>query len=219
MIKLLVHALLLTVLLTAPATAQSLSDDFNDGVIDPSKWSVGSGFSHRAVDYNSVAVTASEPSGSLVFERLSPSPYPQFNAYTSLGVFDLRGRRSSAFLDASGGLNVYLAIGQDGQHLARIEAVAGYDGSFWAQCEYSNGNKYLNKICIQPADYSPQYLAIRVQSNSVIFESSADGVNWVALWIIHGAAFANGSQVEIGGGMYQPSGGVISGLIDNLTVN
>lgn len=210
--------LLLTLTLTIAANAQILSDDFNDGVPDTSKWITGTGFSNDAINYNPSVVTSSETGGMLTFTHPGSFSFWVANAYTSQSTFDLRETRSSAYLDPASGLSVWLAIGQDPTHFARIAAIAGADGTFFVQCDYWNGNKISHTGCVQAPDYAVGFLAIRVHNNRILFESSPDGLTWTQVGSVIGAGFANPARVEVGGGGFFPFGSTITGRIDDLLV-
>jgi hypothetical protein len=220
--KILIMTSVLVLFCALTATAQILSDDFNDGVPDTTKWIIGTGFSNDAINYDPTIVTSSEASGSLVFTHPGSYPFWKANAYESRAVFDMSGRRASALLDASGGAHAWLAVGQDSNHFARIAAMAGADGSLFAQCDFWDGNKQSHVVCVPPADYSAQtaYLAIRIQGNKVFYESSPDGATWTTRLTLNapGAGFFNSSRIEVGGGMFKPDAGAVTGTVDDVKV-
>jgi hypothetical protein len=212
--------LALILALAFSASAQTLlSDDFSSSTPSP-VWITGIGFSQGILNYYPAIVTSDQSGGQLVFTHPGSLGFWAGNAYMSQGVFNLSGRRASALLNATTGLQVWIAVGQDANHFARIEAVHGYDGLNYVQCDYSDSNKFRALVCVQPADYSAQsaYLSIRFQNNKVIFESSPDGLTWIERWRLNGGSFASAARVEVGGGMFQPFGGAITGAIDNVRV-
>jgi len=212
--------LFLSLLLIVPPQVL-LSDDFSSPVPN-AQWITGTGFSEDAINYYPSIVTSDQSSGALVFTHPGSLNFWAGNAYQSVDVFNLNGRRASAKLDPTGGLTVWVSVGQDSFHHARVEAVHGYDNTNFALCDFVNGSKVWHVVCIQPSDYSPvddAYLSVRFQGGATIFESSPDGFNWSEIGRVNSNhAFSSASRVEVGAGMFQPSGGAVSGSIDNVLV-
>ena len=98
---------------TLSAMAQTLSDDFNDGVFNPAVWATDTAISVQLFNVRPDLVTIDESSGQLVFSENGLQVYGGTNAYVTNAVYDLRGRRISAKLSAAGGLDVWIAAGTD----------------------------------------------------------------------------------------------------------
>lgn len=210
---LLASTLLLTVL---------VSDDFNDGVIDSSLWTTGAGFANDSFNFFPGVVTADESTGALTFTHPGSFQFGTYNTYASNAAFNLRDSRTSALVNADGGAWVYLAIGYDSRHMARIGAQKLNDGLVYVTCEVWDGvgHRTLHP-CITGAQYdaNSKYLAIRVDGTKVIFESSPDGSNWTMRFTVKAVQFtANDCRLEIGGGGYFPDAGSRSGQVDNFQV-
>ena len=205
-------SLLLTVL---------ISDNFNDGVIDSNLWTTGVGFANDSFNFFPGVVTADESTGALVFTHPGSFQSGTYNTYASNASFNLRDSRTSALVNADDGAWVYLAIGYDSRHLARIGAQK-VDGLIYVNCEVWDGigHRTMNP-CITGAEYdaNSRYLAIRVNGTKITFESSPDAVNWTPRFTVKAVQFtANDCRVEIGGGGYFPDAGAHSAYVDDFQV-
>lgn len=210
------RAMLITVLLFSPL----VNDNFNDGVVDSGLWTTGAGFANDSFNFFSSVVSADESSGKLVFTHPGSFRFGTYNAYASNASFNLRDSRASALVNVEDGAWVYLAIGYDARHMARIGAQKLGDGLVYVTCEVwdGEGHRTLNP-CIPGSRYDTlsKYLAIRVNGSKIIFESSPDGSTWTPHLTVKAVQFtANDLRVEIGGGGFFPDAGVHSGWVDDF---
>lgn len=197
-----------------------VSDNFNDGMIDPSIWSEGVGFANDSFNFFPGVVSADESTGALVFTHLGSFQFATYNTYASNASYNLRDSRTSALVNADGGAWVYLAVGYDSRHLARIGAQKASDGLTYVTCEVWDGVGHRTlSTCITGAEYdaNSKYLAIRVDGTKAIFESSPDGHTWTTRFTVKAVQFtANDCRLEIGGGGYFPDAGLRSAYVDDF---
>lgn len=214
MIKLL--SLVLFLLLVA-----TVSDDFNDGVIDASLWSTGTAISTQSFNVRPDLVTVDESSGQLVFTESGNQTFYGMNAYVTNAAYDVRGKRVSAKLSRAGGLDVWIAVGTD--RFNHVEAALiddGQGGTLVLTQSYLNDAVALDYFYTQAIDIQ-DYIALRFSSNGniVYCETSADGVNWnVRGTLKHRLSYLNASRVELGGGGFRPDAGLFTATIDDFKV-
>lgn len=203
---------------TLSAMSQTLSDDFSG---TSNLWTVGAGFANDAINYYPNIVTADQSSGALVFTHAGSFDYWAANAYMTMATYDVRSKRVSAKLSRAGGLEVYLAVGESPQYMARVTLMNGGANTFVVfeahNDRYNNPNVY-----IQPADFDPvqhAYFALRFTNKGIVCETSPDGLNWSAVGLLKGRQeYAATSRVEVGAGMFKPDAGAVTGTIDDVKI-
>lgn len=188
-----------------------VSDNFDDGIIDASLWTSGTGFYADPINYTRV-VTVDESSGQLVFTHPGNSNYWTANAYESSAAYDVSGRRVSVKLQHQHA-EAWLAVGRSDLHKADVTILnAGLDNNDTAlRFEVVDADTYdqIHYFWIQAADYdalADAYVALRFTRRGVYCETSSDGINWLTRGLIKSKTdFASNAHIELGGGGFFPN--------------
>jgi hypothetical protein len=156
------------------------SDDFDDGVIDFSKWSFG--LFSRATSYLDLLVSVSEQSGRLV---ISPSPLVDDNHYNGL-----KSARSWDLNDASASVEV---VDTADNKAVTIFAV-GTDKNNWLAFRAKGGTHYVeqraaavttkNSVSFNRTEARFWRIRHDARADTVVFETSADRISWVTVWTV-----------------------------------
>lgn len=196
-----------------------VSDNFNDGVIDTNLWTSGVAVSTQSFNVRPDLVTVDESSGQLVFTESGNQSFYGMNAYVTNAAYDVRGKRVSAKLSRSGGLDVWLAAGTDRFNMVQAQLIDDGNGGVLVLTQ-----SYLNSV--EPTDYFytqsadvQDYIGLRFSANGniVYCETSADGVNWNTRGTLkHHLPYFSTSRIEIGGGGYRPYGGIFTATADDF---
>jgi len=195
--------------------AQTLSDDFDDGVFNTVAWMTNTAISTQAFNVRPDLVTIDESTGQLVFSESGAQTYYGMNAYVTNSFYDLRGKRISAKLSVVGGLDAWIAIGTDRFNMVQAYISAG--GTLMLTRSYRNNSNPLDYAYTQ----ADAYIALRVSANgnTIFCESSPDGVNWTVRGSIKGhLPYISASQVEIGGGGWRPAAGFFTATVDDFKI-
>ena len=181
-------ACLLLVLASFVSQAQTLSDNFNDGVPDTALWNVGTGFVGYSFTYTPDVVTVSEASGGLVFTQQAGLSEGGANAYSTIASYDVFGKRVSAKLSRAGGLQVYLAVGSSPSEVTIVSLENGGSGTM-VKFQTRDLDQYdqYDFVYIAPANYDPAqqvYLGLRFTRRGVYCETSPDGVVWTTVGLL-----------------------------------
>src|SRR5690606_8767231 len=166
---------------TLPATGGALlSDDFNDGVMDASKWFLGQ-LSRSASNYDPL-IAVSETGGELVITPRSSYSSASYGGYVSNAEWDLTGRSAT----------VQAAIAQN--NAVSIFSV-GIDKDNWYSFRAKGKTLYMeSRIDGSTSKTSVRYDAVahrfwRIRhdagTDTIRFETSANGAIWTSLRSIH----------------------------------
>ena len=204
-----------TLLLMAP-----VADNFDDGVIDAGLWSTGVAISTQAFNVRPDLVTVDESTGQLVFTESGNQTYYGMNAYVTNAVYDLRGKRVSAKLSRSGGLDVWLAAGTDRFNHVEAVLIDSSAGPMVYAKVYSGDAITSENFFIVSADVQA-YVGLRFSANgnTVYCETSADGINWNTRGTMkRHLPYLSASQVELGGGGFRPDAGTFTATADDFKI-
>ncbi len=182
-----------------PAPTPSLSDDFNSPTRDPNKWNLGT----LTLPAGSVdpQVSTTRINGQLVISPLAQAAGQHYNGYVSANSFDLRNGNVGVEVvkAATGGADTIFAIGSDSDNFFRfLVHTAGAPNLLEPTVKGGNGieapldtttaqlifqvkvNGVITTLSINYDPVQHRFMRFRHEplTNSIIFETSPDGVDY-----------------------------------------
>jgi hypothetical protein len=188
-------------------------DDFNDNVQDTLKWYQGV-LNLDPSAYNP-GVTVLERNNRLEITPIANTSVWSHNGYVSSATYDLTGARVSVQVPqvpTGGTAYAIFAVGIDSNNWYRITTTAG-------QMNFQDmvgGVKNTSSITYNAAQY--QYWRIRhdTASDTILFETSADGVNWTTRRTIARNLSITAVQMELDAGTFEPVSAPGTAVFDNF---
>jgi uncharacterized protein (TIGR03437 family) len=204
----------------APTPASSptiiFSDNFNDNLMDATKWSKGV-LNLDPGAYNP-DVSVLEQNQRLELKPISNTSVWSHNGYVSTSAYDLKGARATIqVLQAPTGGTSYaiFAVGIDSNNWYRINTTAG-------QIYFTDkvgGVKNSSSLPYDAAQHKYWRIRHEAISDMIIFETSADGVNWVTQRSVSRQLSLSALRVELDAGTYEPTSTPGTAIFDNFILD
>jgi hypothetical protein len=201
-----------------PTATVTFSDNFDDNVMDPNKWQLGAIAPTLIGGPNAwdTKVTVAEQN-----QQMQVSPVTRtgshYNGYVSVPSIDLTNASAAVqVVDvANGNADTYLAVDIDSQNNYKIQQ----EGGLLYFAEVSAG--VVNQVSIPYDPIAHQFWRIRhIQStDSVVFETSRDGITWTLRNSLPRDLAVNAMKMEIGAGTNQSVTGAGTASFDNFEVD
>jgi hypothetical protein len=190
------------------AKAHTLVDNFNDNAFDTAKWIVF-GWEIR------------ETNGRV---EIPIQPYYYFTAYSSLDAYDLVGSETRVELvqapRPSAGIQTFLLLDTRGPYsiLGPYQLLLVVENGMLS-CKHAAGGGYstLREVVYDPALH--RWLRIREMSDTVYWETSADGEAWTTLATAPRAFAVTSLFIRFGVIAYQPVASPTLAVFDNLNTS
>ncbi|MDQ3920263.1 MAG: hypothetical protein M3348_17505 [Acidobacteriota bacterium] len=188
-------------------------DDFNDNVQDTLKWYQGV-LNLDPSAYNP-GVTVLERNSRLEITPIANTSVWSHNGYVSSATYDFTGARVSVQVPqvpTGGTAYAIFAVGIDSNNWYRITTTAG-------QMNFQDmvgGVKNTSSITYNAAQH--QYWRIRhdTASDTILFETSADAVNWTTRRTIARNLSITALQMELDAGTFEPVSAPGTAVFDNF---
>ncbi len=201
-------------------TVDVLSDDFNDGVTDPEKWTVGTMSLYQGGSLTDLTIPVTEESdGRLRIVPREGINGLHYNGYVSNNAYDLTGGQFTVevvqILNQFSTGEIFMSVGADGKNLCRYEIHMGQLRADFIL----NGNPIYTPVGAYSAA-NHRYLRIRhdLVNNIMLWEASPDRAQWSTLYTrVAGFSLAN-ARVELFAGTYTAASSVGVALFDNAEV-
>ena len=183
---------------TAQATTLStqaliFNDDFNDDLRDTSKWSLGI-LSRSSTNFDP-GVPVNESGGRLVITPRSNTTGSRYNGYLSVATWDLTGGRASveaAQVTNSSAVTVFsVGINKDNWYGFRLK------GSTIYLERRISGSTSSQKIKYNALVHRFWRIRHNIASDSIVYETSADGSNWSASFTVARQFSLSAIRVEL----------------------
>ncbi len=191
-----------------------LSDNFDDGQRDTSKWRLGV-LSRRNSDY-SPQVAVSETNGRLVIVPKTKSPARTYGGYVSIVPTDMNNGYAVVEVPTitSSKAETIFSVGIDSDNFLRFRA----KGTTLYLESSINGSTDRNAIRLNPTNQRFWRFRHNLASGNVIFETSANGSTYTSVWNVSKPFALNDLLAELSAGTSNSIGVPGKAEFDNFTV-
>lgn len=199
---------------TQPPPTGSLVDDFNDGVRDTAKWQLG--ILSRSSSVYDPQIPVSEQGGRLSITPRSSLTVSSYNGYVSVAGWDLTGANAS------------VEVVQITANTAVTIISAGINADNWYSFRAKGSTLYLESringtTTSTTLSYSAtlhRFWRLRhdVSTDSIVFETSADGASWTARRSVARQISITALKIELVAGTTSAIASPGTALFDNFVL-
>ncbi len=205
------------VTVTQPAAA-SLSDDFNDGTRDGSKWNAGTVVGQYligAAGYDT-AIPVSETTGRLQISPRTGVAGDHYAGYLSAATFDFTGMAAAVEVPqaATGGADTILAVVKDSQNFAFIVVEDGM--LYFDRC--TDGARTISGIPYSPTNHRWWRIRHDAATNRLHFEVSGNGTSWTSQRNDAVSFAVSALRMELSAGTFGPVASTVPAQFDNFSL-